>query len=177
MPDLACGQCQQRQPAYDKLTSLFAYRGAARYMIHQLKYQQQMAHARLLGSLLARHLHKQQHRLPDCIIPVPLHPRRLRQRGFNQSFEIARPISHQLNIPIQGNCCSRIRDTPSQSSLNARQRRSNLRKAFACSGLAGATHVAIVDDVVTTGATVEALAKLLRQHGAQQIEVWTVARA
>jgi len=177
MPDTGCGQCQRHHPAYNRLTSLFAYQGAARYMIHQLKYQQQMANARLLGTLLARHLAEQKRELPECIIPVPLHRLRLRQRGFNQAYEIARPISQRLQIPILDECCQRIRDTPSQSSLKSRQRRQNLRKAFSCSGLQGASHVAIVDDVVTTATTVEVLAKLLRRHGAQQIEVWTVARA
>ena len=107
---------------------------------------------------------------------MPLHPSRLRERGFNQSLQLARSIGQQLDLPVQPFSCQRIRDTPSQSSLPWKERDKNMRKAFSCEGDVAGKHVAIVDDVMTTGATVNELALALLNAGASEVSVWVVAR-
>ncbi len=114
---------------------------------------------------------------PDIIIPVPLHPSRYRERGYNQSLEIARTVSKRLELPLDYRHCIRTHATHSQTELTALQRRSNMRKAFAILKPIPYEHVAILDDVVTTGATVNELAKVLRKSGVKRIDVWACARA
>jgi ComF family protein len=131
--------------------------------------------ARTLGRLLAERLAEHPHR-PDALVPVPLHPRRYRERGFNQSAEIALELSRRLAIPLHASLCTRIRHTPAQAGLSARQRRVNVRRAFQVADTGLPRHVAIVDDVVTTGTTVNELARTLRAAGVAYIQVWAVAR-
>lgn len=171
-----CGKCLTQPPAFDALTSPLAYEDSVRYLIHGLKYRRQMANARLIGSLLSASL-RDRHTLPQAILPVPLHRSRLQQRGFNQALEIARHLSRDLGIPIASFDCQRTRATPMQSGLTASERRRNIRGAFACGSNLNLRHIAIVDDVVTTGATVEELARTLKKSGVEQIEVWAGARA
>lgn len=114
---------------------------------------------------------------PQRLIPVPLHRKRYHQRGFNQAIEIAQPISRQLNIPLDTRCCLRRVDTTAQAELHADERRKNIRGAFQVRHHINYKHVAIIDDVVTTGATVNELAKMLRKEGVTKIEVWCCARA
>ena len=114
--------------------------------------------------------------LPECIIPVPLHPQRLRVRGFNQALELARIIAKQLNIPLNYSLCQRDKSTPFQSGLSAKQRKQNLKNAFIVTKPHAYKHVAIFDDVVTTGTTVNELAKQLKNSGVETIEVWAIAR-
>lgn len=173
---LLCGICLTKPPAFDRSQSLFLYQGPVRYLIRQLKYHQNLASARVIGELMAPRLATIERR-PELLIPVPLHPRRMRQRGFNQATEIAKPIAKTLNIPLNLTSCQRIRDTTPQFDLPAKQRRKNLAKAFAVKNPIPAEHVAIIDDVVTTTATVNELAKLLRKSGIKRIEIWSFARA
>ncbi len=114
---------------------------------------------------------------PQLIVPVPLHPTRFQQRGFNQAIEIARPISKNLGIPIAPKLCVRSRETPAQSGLSARQRAINIKHAFEIGQAVEVDHVAILDDVVTTGATVTELSRVLRNAGIKKIEIWACARA
>ncbi len=125
---------------------------------------------------MARHL-AETSELPECIIPVPLHHNRYRQRGFNQSIEIARHLSRQLSIPLDLSSCIRNRDTTHQTDLPAKQRRKNMRQAFSVLNPMPYQHVAIVDDVMTTGATASALAAALKKHGVNRVDVWVCARA
>ena len=113
---------------------------------------------------------------PDLLVAVPLHPNRLRQRGFNQSVEIARPIARQLGIRLARHVCIRRRDTPAQSTLSGRLRRTNPRDAFIVRSDLSDRHVAVVDDVLTTGRTASAVATALRAAGAAAVSVWCVAR-
>ena len=113
--------------------------------------------------------------MPDALIPVPLHPRRLAERGFNQAEEIARFISREVGVPVVGGICRRVRPTRMQSRLSDQDRRSNVAGAFECSQ--SPERPAIVDDVVTTGATADALAAALITAGADRVQVWAVARA
>ncbi len=115
--------------------------------------------------------------LPDVIVPVPLHKQRLMQRGFNQSVEIGRTLSRSLGIPLDKRSCIRVRSTPEQSGLPARKRKTNIKGAFQVSEDFGEKHIAILDDVMTTGSTVSELARSLNAKGAKRVDVWVCARA
>jgi ComF family protein len=113
---------------------------------------------------------------PEWIIPVPLHAERLRERGYNQALEIARPIAKKLQIPLQTRYCTRILPTLAQASMTAEERRRNMKNAFAVEELFQARHVAIVDDVLTTGSTVSEFARMLKKSGVARVDVWCCAR-
>jgi ComF family protein len=115
--------------------------------------------------------------LPDCIVPVPLSKKRLRQRGFNQSAELARAVSKNYPIPLNLHAIARGRDTRAQTGLHRQQRLQNIRGAFDQVRAMDAGHVAILDDVVTTGSTVNELARVLKRAGVERVDVWSIARA
>ncbi|MGR9106606.1 MAG: double zinc ribbon domain-containing protein [Gammaproteobacteria bacterium] len=181
LPDRAnsdhCGKCSLKMPEYDLTRALFAYQEPVRFLILSLKFHSNFACARLLGNLMSEYLRSFDAPIPELIIPVPLHRDRLKQRGFNQSIEIARPIAKTLAIPMALDLCIRRRPTAPQSGLGSTARRKNLNGAFELTRPLEQKHVAIVDDVVTTGGTVNEIAKVLRKNRAEQIEVWTIARA
>ena len=167
-----CGHCLQLQPAYHRVYSAFGYAPPVSELVTRLKFRGQIHLARLFGELLAQRLATQDIQA-DAILPVPLHPIRLRQRGFNQALEIARPLAQAFDLPLLTGCIQRQRDTDPQSTRTASQREHNLRLVQ----LPAHKHVAIVDDVMTSGHTANELAKLLRDAGVKEIEVWCVARA
>ena len=142
-------------------------------MIQHLKYAHQLALADWFGRQLADAC---RHTGAELVIPLPLHPRRLAERGFNQSVEIARSLAETLGITFDAHCCARLRDTPTQAGLTLRQRRRNVLNAFACRRDMSGRHILLVDDVVTTGSTVGECARTLRLHGAATISIATVAR-
>lgn len=159
------------------MLAVFRYEEPVRYLIRGLKFNARYSHARLLGSLLADRVGRLT-RPPEAIIPVPLHPSRYRERGFNQSLDIARAVARETGIPADPAACRRVLATNAQTGLTARERRRNIRRAFAVVKPLPYRHVAILDDVVTTGATAWELAKTLRRAGvAECIEVWACARA
>jgi ComF family protein len=171
-----CGRCINSPPAFDDTQAPFLYQGNIRYLISQLKFAGHYKNARLLGLLLANHLsHCAQP--AECILPVPLHPHRYRQRGFNQSIEIARHVATQLHLPLDLHSCIRNRDTQQQSDLPAEQRRRNLKQAFSLVKPPAYKHIAILDDVMTTGTTAAALAQVLKAQGVERVDVWVCARA
>jgi ComF family protein len=172
-----CGRCQQTPPSYDRAFSAFHYTHPVAQLIHRLKFNAKLNMARLLGELMADHLHSKIQTRPELIIPVPLHRSRLRGRGFNQALEIARPVAGKLGIPIDYQSCVRARATVDQLGLTAKQRRANVKDAFSVVRPVQARHVAVMDDVMTTGHTLEEVAKVLRTAGVEQIDVWVVARA
>jgi ComF family protein len=145
-------------------------------MVQGLKYRRDLCYGRILGQLLARHLVERSTR-PDVVIPVPLAPNRYRERGFNQARELARPLCASMGLSLRSDLVVRQRETREQAGLDRKERRKNTRDAFALVKPLHARHVAIVDDVVTTGSTVNELSKALRRAGAEWIEVWAVARA
>jgi len=147
-----------------------------RHLITTLKFRADYKNARLLGLLLAEHLQKTAEK-PDCILPVPLHKSRYRERGFNQSIEIARTVAKELQIPLDLNSCRRHRDTPHQTALSGKQRRKNMKNAFSIIKPINAQHIAILDDVMTTGSTVHELAAVLKKAGVSRVDVWVCARA
>lgn len=171
-----CGKCHKQPPAYDETHAPFLYQGSIRHLIYHFKFNARYENARLLGSLLAEYL-SESAEMPDCIIPVPLHPLRYRERGFNQSIEIARTVSRKLEIPLDLSSCRRDRNTEHQTNLPAKDRIKNMKNAFSMNKFISARHIAILDDVMTTGTTVNELAKILAKAGVQRIDVWTCARA
>jgi ComF family protein len=171
-----CGACQRKPPAFDATVAAFRYEEPIRHLIHGLKFQARYAAARLLGDLLADALAGCRD-LPRLLIPVPLHRSRYRERGFNQSLEIARVVSARLHIALDYLSCERIRPTVPQTELSAAERARNIKQAFRVNGSLRGLHVAVLDDVVTTGATVNELARTLRKAGASRIDVWACARA
>lgn len=173
---LICGQCQSHPPPFARTLAPFLYRSPLDFLIQDLKFHARLTTARLLGGLLSEALERQGGPLPECIIPVPLHPTRLRERGFNQALELARPVARRLDIPLLSDRVKRIRLTPAQSQLDLNARRENLRGAFFINRAIQARHVAIFDDVITTGSTVLELARVLRKAGVEEIEVWACAR-
>ncbi len=173
-----CDSCQQHSPFYDRIVTAFVYQAPVDHLLRTLKFHDRLAHARLLGELLAGCLATRADPLPEMVIPMPLHHTRLRARGYSQAMELARPLARRLGLPIVSGVCHRVRATTAQTSLDMRARRDNVRGAFAVTGrdrIVG-RRVAIVDDVVTTGQTVNELARVLCQAGAREVEVWAVAR-
>lgn len=172
-----CGECQKQAPAFLFTRAAFRYAAPVDRLIQNLKYHGRLELSRVLGIYLAEHLEALDDPLPDVIVPVPLHPSRLRERGYNQSLEIARVVAQRLQRPINTKDAQRIRPTAPQTELKREQRRKNVRGAFRTgSGLAG-QRVAILDDVMTSGHTADALAQSLLQNGAEDVRVWVVARA
>lgn len=167
-----CGRCLKRPPAFDRTVAAFAYAFPLDKLVQALKYGEQLALAKALAERLAARI---AHR-PDLVLPMPLHPARLRARGYNQSLELARHLAGRLELPLLADGAQRIRDTTPQSSLPWKARKRNVRNAFACGASLHGLHVAIVDDVMTSGATLDELARTLRRAGAQEISVWVVAR-
>lgn len=171
-----CGACQRRPPPYHRLTAAFHYGSPIAELIHGLKFHGIISHARLLGELMAERLAQTMEGRPRLIVPVPLHRQRLHHRGYNQALELARHLARRLDIPLDYRCCQRVVATAPQSELTAQARRRNVRDAFLARWRPGLEHVAVVDDVVTTGHTVAAVARSLEAAGAQRLEVWVCAR-
>ena len=173
---LSCGQCLRIAPVFDRSVSLFSYEKQAITLIQRLKFNEKLAYSRLLGSMLADAIDKNAAKLPECILPVPLYKKRLRQRGFNQSIELARPIANTFNIAVDVQSVNRVRDTQSQTGLDKKQRRKNIRGAFEIVRPLNADHVVILDDVVTTTSTVNELARVLKRAGIMRVDIWSIAR-
>jgi len=175
--DWRCGSCLAHPPAWDGAFSTLRYALPVDTLIQQLKFQGRLARARLLGDLMAATLTSSRRTpWPEALIPVPLHPARLRERGFNQARELALHLARLPGVRLCDDLARRTRATPPQVGLTAAARARNLRGAFAVDG-APPDHVALIDDVLTTGGTLTALSLALRAAGASRIEVWTVARS
>jgi ComF family protein len=174
-----CGTCLRYPPPYERTYALFPYQAPIERMITRLKFQHQLSDARALGELLLQRIQTvwySQQRLPDLILPIPLHPQRMRERGFNQAIEIARPVAKALAVPLDLQGMQRSKSTLAQSGLNAAERRQNMVGAFTATRDYSGLFVAVVDDVVTTGSTVAACCQVLRDHGAARIDLWCCAR-
>ena len=176
--DVTCRQCLVAPPPYGRCFAPFEYASPLDGLVHALKYRGQLATGRVLGTLLGSALMQRGLHLDvDVVVPVPLHPNRHAERGFNQSAEIGRWVARAVRRTLLEGAAARIRDTPSQVGLRTVQRRANLAEAFSCSQALRGKRVAVVDDVVTTGSTARALAGALRAAGAASIDIWCVARA
>lgn len=175
-PALLCGRCQKKPPVFTEAVIPFRYDEPIRHLLHGLKFHERVASARPLGLLLWEYVSQRSER-PQYLIPVPLHPARYRARGYNQATEIARVVASRLGIPLDLRTCVRDRATRPQAELPAQKRRGNLKGAFRVLRTPQADHVAILDDIVTTGTTVNELAKCLCDAGVKRVDVWAVARA
>lgn len=172
-----CSQCCARLPDYDRAFAPFCYRPPLDSLIRGLKFNGRLSHARLLGELFADALVERDGPWPNCIIPVPLHPLRLRERGFNQAMELARAAARRCQIPLMAEGLRRIRYTTPQTRLDARARQTNPLGAFVMERCMFGSRVALIDDVMTTASTVAECARILRTGGVADIEVWIMARA
>lgn len=171
-----CGRCQRNNPLFDHCFAPFRYQDELTSLHHNFKFHHKLAAGRLMAELMCEQLEVPSRNLPQLLIPVPLHGRRLRERGFNQAQELARILSARLSIPIDSHSLCRTRNTTAQSGLPKKERQKNIRNAFALTAKVASPHVAIIDDVMTTGLTVNEIAKILRASGVSEIEIWVFAR-
>jgi len=172
-PAPACGGCLARPPAFDATLAVWRYAHPLDSLVLGLKFRRRLAGA----DFLAHALLAGPRPAGDVVVPVPLAPARLRERGFNQSVEIARPLARALGLPLDVACLARVRDTPPQSRLPWGARQGNVLDAFACATDLGGRAVIVVDDVMTTGATLDAVARALKERGAARVTNWVAARA
>lgn len=170
-----CGECQQHPPRYASVHAPFRYAAPIDRLIQGAKYNARFDWLDLLANRLTEHIRIRATEV-DAIVPVPLHRSRLRSRGYNQALELARPLAKNLRLPLHRGI-ERVRSTPAQIAMSLEDRRRNVRNAFAASGEFTGQRLALVDDVMTSGATVQAVTRCLRQAGAASVEVWIVARA
>lgn len=175
---LLCGQCLTRPPGFQRCLCALRYDFPVGHLINTFKHQRQLAAGALLAELwLEACSDRLEADTPDLLMPIPLHWRRRWRRGYNQAELLAQTWSAALNIPLV-RAARRCQATPPQQGLSARQRRQNLRRAFAITrpdSIAGA-HIALVDDVVTTGATAHSMAAILARNGADRVDLWCLAR-
>jgi ComF family protein len=172
-----CGDCLQRPRDFDAAFAAYRYEHPLDWMVRRMKYSGDVAAARVLGTLLGRRALTGHALHVQALLPVPLHRTREARRGYNQAMEIARAAARELELPVVYDACRRVRATSEQVGLDASARRKNVYGAFELLRSPGVARIAIVDDVLTTGSTVEELARVLKAGGAEWVEVWAVARA
>jgi ComF family protein len=174
---LLCGPCRQEETIFDRLRAFGAYEGELQKLIVLLKYHRVRPLARPLGQWLAILLHQHPELAEvDAILPVPLHPRRQRARGYNQAELLAAELSRWAPLQVEASWLRRVKDTPSQTGLTPVQRAENVRGAFACETKLDSARILLLDDVCTTGATLNACARVLKRAGAARLNAVTVAR-
>lgn len=177
-----CGHCLRikRGPPFDATYACYSYTHPADRLIQALKFRACLALAPYLAAHLSEQLRMMRSPelpLPDALIPVPLHPERMRERGYNQAMETARQLGKLWGIPVWADVCSRRLNNPPQASLPYKARLKNLRGIFQCTNAVADRRVALIDDVMTTGATLTELAQTLKAAGAARVENWVIARA
>jgi ComF family protein len=173
-----CGECLEKKPAFASAFVPFVYGHPIDLLLTRFKFGRNLAAGRVLTQLWLDAYANGNVDAPDTIVPVPLHHSRLRERGFNQALEFAQPLSKALGISVCDDLLVRTRATSAQSDLDAVARRRNLRGAFEVKPVsARPSHIALVDDVMTTGTTVRECARVLSKAGIRRIDVWAIARA
>lgn len=172
-----CGACLRAPPHFDATVAAWEYGFPVDKLVQSLKYGHRLALAPFFADRLATALAARGLPPVDAIVPLPLHPHRLRERGFNQALEIARPLPRLTGIPLLADACRRRRHTQPQADLPWPRRRHNVRDAFACDRELAGRRLLLVDDVMTTGATLDECARTLKLHGAAWVGVAVVARA
>jgi ComF family protein len=172
-----CVACQRRTRRFDTAFAAYRYEYPVDRLVQRFKYQGELAVGRVLGELIARSLAARTTELPQALVPVPLARAKQRERGFNQALELARPIGRALMLPIRMDLCARVRVTQDQAGLAAGDRRRNVRGAFTATRANMPRHLALIDDVLTTGSTCDELARVLKGAGAERVDVWALARA
>ena len=174
-----CGACLRRPPPLTAVHAACRYGFPLDRLLLRFKFHHDLTAGRLLAQLMAEATTMLPR--PDAVVPIPLHRARLRQRGYDQALELARPLARALSLPLRANALVRVRATNAQSELDASARRRNLLDAFAVTGVAAPAnalpgHVVLVDDVMTTGATLHAAARALLRAGVQRVDAWVCAR-
>ena len=172
-----CGACLRRARRFDAAFAPYLYEYPVDRLIQRFKYQGELSIGRVLGELMGRAVAARHVDLPHALVPVPLARAKQRARGFNQAYELARPLGRALSLPVRTDLCARTRMTQDQAALGGRARRRNVRGAFIALRANTPQHVALVDDVLTTGSTCEELARILKAAGVERVDVWAVARA
>lgn len=169
-----CGQCLTDPPAFDRTQAAFVYAFPLDRLVQAFKYHGTLAYADWFAQAMLER--RTEPAAADVLIPVPLARSRQRGRGFNQALEIAKPLSRWTGIPLLADAAIRVRDTPPQASLPWSERAKNIRGAFVCDFALAGKKVIVIDDVMTTGASLEELAQTLKRAGAAGVENWLIAR-
>ena len=168
-----CTPCITHPPFIDRVLTAYSFNDALRFILHQFKYQEGLYLTAFIAHLMqqARPIHYP----TQCLIPVPMHPNKIRLRGYNQALLLAKKLGRQLNIPVDSASCVKVIDTPHQAGLTARMRAKNLAHAFRSKTL-HLQHVTLIDDLITTGATANELAKTLKHAGIKRVDLWCGAK-
>lgn len=174
----ACGHCLSKPPHFSACVAALRYTYPVRELVSRFKFDADLASGRLLSQLLVQRLSALGAPAPGelVLVPVPLHPVRRATRGFNQAERIARVVASSLRQNLQEGLVERVRQTPDQKNLSAAARRANLRGAFRAGSCAG-LRIVLIDDVLTTGATADAISATMLAAGAREVHVWCLARA
>lgn len=178
LPDdkfLVCGHCLKEKPAFDQTFAAYIFEEPLRTLLHDFKYYGALYLRSVLVKLMLDALPARGF-TSECLVPVPLHSKRIRQRGFNQAAELCKVLGKKLNISYDLNLCKKIIHTPSQASLDSKQRRRNMRQAFQ-SKPSNYQHITLVDDLLTTGSTANELARIFKKQGVARVDLWCCARA
>ena len=170
-----CGPCAVKKPAIDKVFTLFRFEEPLRGLIHQFKYHEQLYLTAFLTHLIKCALDDDAYKT-QCLIPVPMHPQRLKSRGFNQATLLTKKLARETKLPYHLMHCKKIINTAQQAQLNAQKRQVNLNKAFVLAKPLPYQHVTIIDDLITTGSTANALALTLKRAGAKRVDLWCCAK-
>jgi len=173
-PVAACGTCQRRPPPWSDLWVPFVYTSPLDGLEARFKFAGSLAAGRVLATCWGES--GEPVAVPELLVPVPLHTRRLRERGYNQALELAKPLARRFGVRLAHDLLRRVRATEAQTDLDATLRRRNVRGAFAVQRMPPATHVAVVDDVMTTGSTLAECTRVLLAAGVKRVDVWALAR-
>lgn len=177
LPDsgfIICGRCCRKQPYVDKVITAYCFDEPLRTLLHEFKYREGLHLLTFLTSLMLQALPKEGYQT-ECLIPVPMHIKRLRHRGFNQAAELTKHLARKLNLPYDLAHCKKTLNTRPQAGLNANARQKNLRGAFQASPR-NYKHITLIDDLFTTGSTANELARMLKGQGVTRVDLWCCAR-
>ena len=175
---ILCGSCLKEKPRLTQTIAPFIFEYPVDYIVRSLKFQHEEKYARLMGELLAKVVQDSKVTMPECLIPVPLHRLRYLERGFNQAELVAYFCAAQLGLPVANNFLERVQYTVPQTGLGRDLRKKNLRGAFQVTGGNSLPkHVTVIDDVITTGSTVNEISSVLLKRGVERVDVWAFARA
>ncbi len=172
-----CGNCLTQAPHFDYTIAPFLYAQPMDYLIQQFKFSGQLVAGYALSKLMLKIISPLIHGRPQAIMPVPLHAKKLKSRGYNQAQELACPIAKALAIDLDLTSCARLKDTQPQSGLSKTDRIINMQNAFTLRKPIVAEHVVLIDDIMTTGNTLNELAKQLKRAGVKKVGIWVCARA